>query len=364
MREKCRDPCQGSCGAAARCSVINHTPICTCPEGYTGDPFTSCVYKPPPKVEEPADPCNPYPCGANSQCNNGICTCLKEYQGDPYRGCRPECVINVDCPRNRACIHNKCQDPCTGTCGQNAECTVINHIPTCSCLESFTGNAFVLCTKISVPEKKQPCNPSPCGPNSQCREINQQAVCSCVVGYIGSPPTCRPECISSSECLLTQACVNQKCIDPCPGTCGLSARCEVRNHNPICSCPPRYTGDPFTRCIAIIEPAPPPVNPCHPSPCGSNSQCREINGAPSCSCLIEFIGTPPNCRPECISNSECSNTLACVNNKCKNPCPGTCGTNAECRVVSHTPNCVCFGGYTGNPFQQCVIIKGNFCTSI
>lgn len=101
------------------------------------------------------------------------------------------------------------------------------------------------------PVVTQPCNPSPCGPNSQCREINQQAVCSCLAGYIGSPPTCRPECVVSAECPLNQACINQKCVDPCPGTCGYGAKCEVINHNPICSCPPRYTGDPFTRCYPI-----------------------------------------------------------------------------------------------------------------
>ena len=213
---------------------------------------------------------------------------------------------------------------------------------------------FYFHRNILEPESKNPCSPSPCGPNSQCREINGQAVCSCVVGYIGSPPTCRPECITSSECSLNEACVNQKCIDPCPGTCGLNARCQVVNHNPICSCPPKYTGDPFTRCSPIKEEPPVvPTNPCQPSPCGPNSQCKDINGSPSCSCLPEFIGTPPSCRPECVSNSECSNSLACINNKCKDPCPGICGQNAECRVVSHTPNCVCIQGYVGNPFSSC-----------
>lgn len=54
----------------------------------------------------------------------------------------------------------------------------------------------------------------------------------------------------SSECTQDKACINQKCSDPCPGTCGLQARCQVVNHNPICSCSPGYTGDPFTRCLA------------------------------------------------------------------------------------------------------------------
>lgn len=97
--------------------------------------------------------------------------------------------------------------------------------------------------------KINPCNPSPCGPNSKCREINGQSVCSCIEGYLGIPPTCRPECITSSECLLSQACVNQKCINPCPGTCGIKAHCQVVNHNPICSCPSGYIGDPFTKCF-------------------------------------------------------------------------------------------------------------------
>lgn len=57
--------------------------------------------------------------------------------------------------------------------------------------------------------------------------------------------------MQSSECPLIQACNNQKCIDPCPGTCGIGAICHVVNHNPVCSCPDRFTGDPFVRCLAI-----------------------------------------------------------------------------------------------------------------
>lgn len=60
------------------------------------------------------------------------------------------------------------------------------------------------------------------------------------------------------------------------------------------------------------------------------------------------------CKPECISNNECANHLACINLKCKDPCPGSCGVSAECRVVSHTAMCVCLVGYTGDPFIQCV----------
>lgn len=94
-----------------------------------------------------------------------------------------------------------------------------------------------------------PCQPSPCGPYSNCRIVNGHAVCSCQQNYIGTPPTCRPECTSSVECPQDKTCLNNKCQDPCPGTCGLNARCQVINHNPICSCPAEYTGDPFVRCL-------------------------------------------------------------------------------------------------------------------
>lgn len=99
-----------------------------------------------PKPVEFDDPCNPSPCGANAQCNNGICTCVSLYQGDPYVGCRPECVINSECLPSKACINQKCVDPCSlETCGQNAICHVYAHVPMCSCPESMTGNALVSC---------------------------------------------------------------------------------------------------------------------------------------------------------------------------------------------------------------------------
>jgi hypothetical protein len=229
------------------------------------------------------------------------------------------------------------------------------------CIFIISSPFSTLCNQIphflkSAPVITNPCQPSPCGPNSQCREINGQAVCSCVFGYLGSPPNCRPECTSNADCPLNEACSNQKCKDPCPGTCGIGAKCQVINHNPICSCPARYTGDPFSRCHLIPEVTQmsPPSDPCQPSPCGPNSQCRVVGDQASCSCIAEMIGNPPNCRPECISNSECSSHLACINQKCKDPCPGSCGINAHCRVVSHAPMCICTEGFVGDPFTQCL----------
>lgn len=107
---------------------------------------------------------------------------------------------------------------------------------------------------LVFPDKpSNPCLPSPCGPNSACRVVNLQAVCSCLPSYNGSPPNCKPECIVNSECPPTKACINQKCIDPCGGTCGINTKCRVINHSPICSCEEGYTGDPFTNCFIVTR---------------------------------------------------------------------------------------------------------------
>lgn len=95
---------------------------------------------------------------------------------------------------------------------------------------------------------RDPCVPSPCGPFSQCRDVGGTAQCSCLPRYYGSPPQCHPECTINADCSPLLACINERCIDPCPGSCGINAQCKVVNHVPNCFCPDRYTGDPFTNC--------------------------------------------------------------------------------------------------------------------
>ena len=66
----------------------------------------------------------------------------------------------------------------------------------------------------------------------------------------GSPPSCRPECVTSSECDLSKACRDNHCVDPCLGSniCGINSNCRVISHAPICTCKEGYQGDPFVRC--------------------------------------------------------------------------------------------------------------------
>lgn len=109
--------------------------------------------------------------------------------------------------------------------------------------------------------------------------------------------------------------------------------------------------------IISVQPTEGPRAPCNPSPCGANAVCKERNGAGSCSCLPEYFGDPYiGCRPECVINSDCDRSKACINNKCRDPCPGTCGLNAECHVVNHAPSCSCLPGYSGDPLTSCILV--------
>lgn len=115
------------------------------------------------------------------------------------------------------------------------------------------NNLCIVAPPQDIPQQevRDPCFPSPCGQNSQCRNVNGVPSCSCLPTYIGAPPSCRPECTINAECPSNQACIREKCIDPCPGLCGISAQCSVINHTPICTCLDGYEGDAFTSCRPI-----------------------------------------------------------------------------------------------------------------
>ena len=99
----------------------------------------------------------------------------------------------------------------------------------------------------------------------------------------------------------------------------------------------------------------PPTDPCNPTPCGTNAECSgRVGGSASCTCLPGLQGNPYiECKPECSINPDCPQQLACMNNKCRDPCPGVCGSRATCSVQNHRPQCRCDPGLIGDPFTAC-----------
>ena len=67
--------------------------------------------------------------------------------------------------------------------------------------------------------------------------------------------------------------------------------------------------------------------------------------------MHDYLSAP---KPECLSDPECPNHLACIQEKCQNPCfTHSCGQNAECKVKNHRAICVCLYGFVGDPYTLC-----------
>ena len=83
---------------------------------------------------------------------------------------QPECRIDPDCPKTKACVREECVNPChTTTCGINAECRVNNHRALCICKPGYEGDPYEICeerksdkwecclSKINLQKKSHPC---------------------------------------------------------------------------------------------------------------------------------------------------------------------------------------------------------------
>jgi hypothetical protein len=299
------DPCVPSpCGPGTVCTVnFAGNPICRCEPGLIPKPDTitgcgpECVRDPDCQqgyvcqsqrcVEKP-DPCDPSPCGPNTECEvgragNPICRCLPTYipQPDTITGCGRECERDPDCRQGMVCASYRCQprpDPCLPSpCGPNTQCNENRQgNPVCTCLEGFQPQPDTItgCGRVEArTPPPDPCLPSPCGPNTRC-DVNRQgnAVCTCLPGHSPMPDT-------------IQGCER---IDPCQnnGPCGTNAECLARGDRADCQCLPGHQGDPYVACR----------------------------------------------RGECQYDPDCPTTRACRDYKCIDPCPGSCGLGASCQV--------------------------------
>ena len=77
-------------------------------------------------------------------------------------------------------------------------------------------------------------------------------IIACLSILVGLPtePVLSVGCLQNEECPLYNACRNRKCINPCAeeNPCAPTANCKVIRHEPKCTCPDGYIGDPHTDC--------------------------------------------------------------------------------------------------------------------
>lgn len=339
------NPCDPSpCGPNTQCAILsNGFAKCTCVSGYLESPNTirGCV--------EQRSPCEPNPCGIGAQCDphhDPVCFCPFATVGNPYRSCS-----EPQDHRMELCH--------PGPCGMNADCYVVSNQEQCFCRPSHVGDPYSGCSLMP----RDACMPNPCGPRAQCIINQGNPQCICPPGLKGDPTSltgCHDfECLVDDDCNNHQACIGYRCRDPCPGSCGINTNCRVEKHHPVCTCNHGLTGNPLTRCFAIVQPLP-EHDPCMPSPCGVNTICQVMKGRAVCSCMPDFHGDPQSgCRPECTLNSDCPNDKACLERKCVNPCSlgVICGLHAKCTVQDHIAGCTCAKDFMGDPFFQCVPIR-------
>lgn len=435
IQQRCIDPCSSvakpPCAQNAICYAQNHAAGCICPPHLPeGNPLTYCATPVidgrveceldidcPSKLACIKNSCvNPClelsPCHRTAQCSvldtipvrTMICTCPEGWVPNENGECHaiiipvpPGCTKDDDCPSNEACINRLCRNPCN--CGTKSACFVQNHRPICSCEEGYEGNPDIVCHKVgcrsdSECESGKACvngnciNPclvrDPCGINSECYVYGNRAECRCLSGYKGNPlDRCIVVgCRANNDCPGDKQCINSQCINPCiyDNPCSSRAECRVQNHMALCRCPPGYMGNPFVQCRKEIEPecredpeCPTRLacinnkcqNPCSIfEPCIRPAECEVVGSVPVrtmiCICPPGYISSGSGtCNPTkpikdfgiCISDKDCPANKACFSGICRDPC--NCGSNAECRIKDHKPICTCKQGYDGNPEIEC-----------
>lgn len=413
INKMCRNPCD--CGTNADCDVIDHRSICTCQVGFHGNPDVGCfpvgctVNS---DCEDDkacyegvcANPCLvSNPCAVNAECyaqkHRARCRCPSGLLGDGYTQCLIiGCRANSNCPPNRACINDQCLDPCLNSpCAPTAECVSLDYQALCRCPAGTFGEPSVRCEP--VPQKEcytdsdcpsqhacfsgmcaNPClRLNPCDDSSLCKVIDslplRTMLCVCPDGQVKTSdgtckvlPPIKAECEAHEACPSEKACVNGLCKEACQ--CGINADCEIVEHHAVCSCKPGFEGDPEIQCYEIgcygnsdcamthackngrCSPVCGPSN----EPCGKSAICRGINHQPQCLCPPGLRGNPnTQCIAiGCLSNDNCPGNLACINEKCEDPCGvNPCVDPASCVVEKHLPTCDCPPGFNGTLAKGC-----------
>lgn len=83
--------------------------------------------------------------------------------------------------------------------------------------------------------------------------------------------------------------------------------------------------------------------------CGRNAHCEAKDHVGKCECNQGFTkDVSGDCiRIECLKNSDCPDSSACIDSKCQLGCklPNICPPNSICTSTAHEQKCSCKPGY-------------------
>ena len=201
--------------------------------------------------------------------------------------------------------------------------------------------------------------------------------------YIGK--SFADECRKNSDCPQDKACVSENCVDPCIGaTCGQNADCDAISHRAKCTCASGLQGNPYVSCLPVgcsrdsdcrdREQCDLSTQNCEElcsgNRCAEGAECIARNHRELCTCLppLEgdgdaFCSSPIEAdpEPECRLDHDCPPKMACVQERCQNPCRSAnpCQQGKQCDVISsHSGRpivaCSCPDGQLSNNQGYCI----------
>lgn len=392
----------GLCGINAICSNRENGFDCSCPAGFSGDPYKKCY---------DLNECSkPNTCGENAICNNlpgsFVCSCPEGTIPDPDPTIRciavVSCKIDEDCPGNAICdpdkrclcpepnIGNDCRHPCeTINCSPNSQCLLSGNHAKCICIDGYTelGGSCV---------DKNECENDPCGKGAICTNLPGRHVCQCPSGSSGDPyntgceelkqlVSCNQNipCPTGEKCvqdpysgnnvcvcgqgyirdLGTQKCKDQdECEDSNRPACGVNAICKNLPGSYECQCPQGFNGNPFhscDECNSIECQCQPPYqlvgSNCILAGCKDGSSCP-----PGAECItitggVSYCACPKGYRTQ--NDGSCVDIDECAENT------HTCGYDAICINTAGGYKCECPKGYSGNPYLGMCSVALRRCAS-
>lgn len=166
--------------------------------------------------------CDHHPCGRNAVCisksHQPICSCKDGFFGDPLQGCKKkECDKDDDCTEDKFCDSNMCKIACLAQndCGDNSICSSEKHKHVCYCQPGYTGDPKTGCKEINW------CEGNPCGNGAECKNTRNKAICVCPPETVGNPydEGCHkaPECRFNRDCPAVARCTVIDGIRKCTG---------------------------------------------------------------------------------------------------------------------------------------------------
>ena len=342
--DSCVDVCSHhQCGVGAVCTGELHAAVCRCPPGLVPSPSPNvrCTKKTSSVEVCPTGQCQ-------TSCNH-ILQCAAGQTCGQGGVCISGCVTNADCASPFLCIDQRCQDPCSVTCGPNSLCRAEVQGNVCQCPSGFAGVPTAQQGCVRIPEI---CSNGNCHSGFKCHRDYCMPTCQghgeCARGEQCNNGICLKVCRADKNCLQGEICQNRICQPGCRQMSDCRQGEECRNGQ--CRCKPGHRIG-TNGCQDEDE--------CANSPCPSQMTCVNTIGAYECKCPAKMISDGNGgCRRahECLQDSDCEDHLGCINdpaagkNRCMNPCEFSfCTPKATCSVIGHKPFCSCPPRHRGDP---------------